>query len=655
MKLGLGIDTGGTYTDAVLIDLSDGTILDSHKALTTHSNLIEGIENVISGLKEAYLKDIKLVSVSTTLSTNSTLEGKGHSTGLILAGYTAKGEIPAFETISIDGGHDSKGNEVSSPDLAAVEVFVNNNQGKVFSYAVSSYFAIRNPEHELSIKDTIKKLTDKPVVCGHELSLNLGAYERAVTSVLNARLIPVTSQFIRAVLKAMEKRDIKAPLMVMKCDGSLVRIQEALKKPVETIFSGPAASLVGAAHLSGLKTCVAVDVGGTSTDIAFIEDGVPEISENGAVVGNWKTMVRAVKILTSAMGGDSHVWVQGKICIGPNRVIPLCLAAFDYPQLEDKLRKTQRVSDRMTDDILQPTSFFVRSGNPDSDDDIHALNYSIEFEMNSYERQIFNAIKYEPLSIFELAEKVGKHPLYLIKALRYLIQKRCIYHIGFTPTDALHTLGEYKEWNSKASGLAAEILGSYFGLDPVSFSRETKKAFARNIALDIAAFFVKDFKREDIDKLLSGSRFLKLKIDIPIVMIGAPVKAYVNEIQEFLEAEIRIPQYYEVGNAVGALMGNIIRRSKVLIRAADSNTDQYYIFSEKERKLANGYPEAVNYGVELIEKLIFDHMNEYGLQKEQIRFELERKDLNLYFGSLKETRLTGLGIGKPLKLEQEIE
>ena len=229
MKLGLGIDTGGTYTDAVLIDLSDGTILDFYKALTTHSNLIEGIESVIAGLKQNYLKDVKLVSVSTTLSTNSTLEGKGHATGLILAGYTTKGEIPALEIISIDGGHDSKGNEVSFPDLAAVEEFVNGNRGKVCSYAFSSYFAIRNPEYELSIKDAIKKLTDKPVVCGHELSLNLGAYERAVTSVLNARFIPITSQFIRAVLKVMEKKDIKAPLMVMKCDGSLVRIQEALK------------------------------------------------------------------------------------------------------------------------------------------------------------------------------------------------------------------------------------------------------------------------------------------------------------------------------------------------------------------------------------------------------------------------------------------
>lgn len=652
MKLGLGIDTGGTYTDAVLMDLSDGRILDFNKALTTHSNLVKGIESVIAGLKQEYLKYIRLVSVSTTLSTNSTLEGKGHSAGLILVGYTVKGDIPAHEIISIDGGHDSKGNEISGLDLKSAEQFVNSTRVRLFSYAVSSYFSARNPEHELSVKKTIEQLTNKPVVCGHELSLSLGAYERAVTAVLNARLIPITSQFIRAVLSVMKERNIKAPMMVMKCDGSLVRIEEALEKPVESIFSGPAASLVGAAHISGLKTCVAVDVGGTSTDIALIEDGVPEISEHGAVVGNWKTMVKAVRIRTSAIGGDSHVWVQRKICIGPNRVIPLCLAASDYPSLEDKLRKAEKVSDRIMDDILQPSSFFVRSGNPEYDDDVHALNYPIEFELENYERKILDAIGYEPVSVAEIAEAVEKHPLLFVKALRSLVQKRCIYHIGFTPTDALHVLGEYEMWNSNASMLGAKLLGSYLGLDPESFSHEIKRSFAKNIALDLMAFFAKDFKREDLEKLLANTRFTKFKINIPVVMIGAPVKAYVPELGEFIEADIRTPKFCEVGNAAGALAGNIIKRSEILIRPAGPGTEQYHVFSEVERKVADNYHEAVDYGLELMEKLIFDHMDGYGLQKEQVRFDLERKDVDPGFGAQKETRLMGLGIGNPLKLEQ---
>jgi N-methylhydantoinase A/oxoprolinase/acetone carboxylase beta subunit len=554
--------------------------------------------------------------------------------------------------LSIEGGHDSKGNEISCLDMNSVEEFVNSTRGKLFSYAVSSYFAIRNPEHELAVKKTIERLTDKPVVCGHELSLNLGAYERAVTAVLNARLIPITSRFIQSVLSVMDTRNIKTPLMVMKCDGSLARIEETLEKPVESIFSGPAASLVGAAHISGLKTCVVVDIGGTSTDIALMEDGVPEISDNGAIVGNWKTMVRAVRIRTSAMGGDSHVWVQGQLCIGPNRVIPLCLAACEYPFLKDKLRKAEKTSDRIMDDVFQPTSFFVRVGDPNSEEDLHALNYSIEFDLENYERKIIDAIGYEPVSVSEISELIGKHPLHFLNTLRSLIQKRCISHIGFTPTDALHVLGEYRAWNSEASLLAAKLLGSYLGLDPESFSREIKRTFAKNIALDLLAFFAQDFKRKDLDKLISGSRFTKFKISVPVVMIGAPVKAYVSELEEFIDADIRVPRFHEVGNAVGALIGNVIKRSEILIRPAGHGTEKYYVFSELERKVADSYLEAVDYGMGLMEKLIFDHMGGYGLHRGQVRFDLERKDFNPGYGTSKETRLMGLGVGNPLKQEQ---
>ena len=178
-----------------------------------------------------------------------------------------------------------------------------------------------------------------PVVCGHELSMSLGAYERAVTALLNAELIPVSKQFIKSVQTVMEEKEIKATLMMMKCDGSLVRIEEALQKPVESIFSGPAASLVGAAHLTGLHTCVTVDVGGTSTDIAMISGGIPEISDSGAKVGSWKTMVKAIRMDTSALGGDSLVWIKRKTHLGPSRVIPLCLAASEFPGLLEKLEK----------------------------------------------------------------------------------------------------------------------------------------------------------------------------------------------------------------------------------------------------------------------------------------------------------------------------
>ncbi|WP_048182337.1 hydantoinase/oxoprolinase family protein [Methanosarcina sp. MTP4] len=651
MKFGLGIDTGGTYTDAVIMDLSDGRVLETNKTLTTHSDLIQGIEGVISGLNPGYLKDIRLVSVSTTLATNSTLEGKGHPAGLILAGYSINRELPVQHMVSVSGGHDANGGEADLLDLDTVRDFVNATKSRVFSYAISSYFAARNPEHELSIKQCIQDLTERPVVCGHELSMDLGAYERAATATLNSRLIPINSLFIRSVLAAMRARNINAPLMVMKCDGSLARLEEAEEKPVESIFSGPAASLVGAAHISGLKDCIAVDVGGTSTDIAFIKNGVPEISETGAVVGDWKTMVRAIRMRTSAVGGDSHVWMRNKFFIGPNRVIPLCLAAERFPNLIDKLSRPGKLRERVMDDILQPTSFFVRSHLVETYEDYSTSNYAVEFEMDRYERKIFGVVGDEPVSVAELSEKTGDHPLLFTKTLRSLVQKRCISQIGFTPTDALHVLGEYEAWEGAASRLGAKILGRALGQGEEDFCRAIKQKFAKNIALELIAFFVRDLRKSDLEKVMDSSDCTKFKITVPVVLIGAPVRAYVDELLEFVDADIRIPEYHEVGNAVGALVGNIIKRSEVLIRPAGPGNEKYLVFSEKERKISGNYQEALAYGLELSERLISEHMGVYGLDREQVFFNLERKDTRKGAGSPLETKLLGIGIGSPLKLK----
>ena len=313
MQYSLGIDAGGTYTDAVLIRDTDGAIVDSNKALTTYPDLHPGIKNVIDGLNPEYLKNIKLVSVSTTLSTNTILEGTGFPVALILIGdHPLEKQLPTKHVLFAAGGHDHNGEEEAPLDLEAIEKFVLRVKDKVSAFAISSYFSTRNPEHELRVKDRILELTGLPAVCGHELSQELGAYERAVTAFLNAQLIPITRQFVQSIIKDMKERGINARLLMLKCDGSVVGIKDALKKPIETIFSGPAASLVGASYLSGLETCAVIDVGGTSTDISSICMGVPDLSDEGAVVGGWKTRVKAIRMETTATGGDSHIWTMNR-------------------------------------------------------------------------------------------------------------------------------------------------------------------------------------------------------------------------------------------------------------------------------------------------------------------------------------------------------
>ena len=643
MCLGLGIDTGGTYTDAAIMDMANGTVIESNKALTTYPDLIRGIKNSIEGLSPEHLKSIKFVSVSTTLATNTTLEGKGYPAGLILIGHTIPKKLASRYVISIRGGHDSGGNEIAPlEDLETVREFVRQMKDKVAAFAVSGYFGVRNPEHELKVKEIIQETIDMPVVCGHELSMSLGAYERAVTALLNAELIPISKQFIKSVQTAMEEKEIKATLMMMKCDGSLVRIEEALKKPVESIFSGPAASLVGAAHLTGLHTCVTVDIGGTSTDIAMISRGIPEISDSGAKVGSWKTMVKAIRMDTSALGGDSLVWIKRKTHLGPSRVIPLCLAASEFPGLLEKLEKNDVPNERIMDEIIQPTSFFIRNG-VDSPE-------LLSGELEEDERAILEQLGTEPLTVFEISERTGKHPLMFAGILKNLIRKRHVSQIGFTPTDALHVLGEYIRWDERASLIGARILGKVLKQSPEEFSAQIKTEVVRRLTLELISFFAADMKKEDLEKLLGNETFLKFHIKVPVVLVGAPVRAYLKELNEAVDAEIRIPAFHEVGNAVGALAGKVIHRTEVLIRPSSAGNTEYSVFSELGKEVFEDYGEARNYGVKLSHRLVSEYMDGYGLDMVNVEFDLRQKDVGNRGKAPLETRLVGIGTGTTWKL-----
>jgi N-methylhydantoinase A/oxoprolinase/acetone carboxylase beta subunit len=643
MYLGLGIDTGGTYTDAAIMDMSNGDVIDSNKALTTYPDLIRGIKNSIEGLDPGYLKRIKFVSVSTTLATNTTLEGKGYPAGLILIGHTIPKKLASRYVISIGGGHDSDGNEIAPlEDLETIREFVRQVKNKVAAFAVSGYFGVRNPEHELKVKEVIQEITDMPVVCGHELSMSLGAYERAVTALLNAELIPVSKQFIKSVQAVIEEKEIKATLMMMKCDGSLVRIEEALQKPVESIFSGPAASLVGAAHLTCLDTCATVDIGGTSTDIAMISGGVPDISDSGARVGGWKTMVKAIRMETSALGGDSLVWTRRKTYLGPARVVPLCLAASEFPGLLKKLEKNDTPNERIMDEIIQPTSFFIRNG-------VNSPEI-LSGELEEDERAIIEHLGTEPLSISELSERTGKHPLMFAGTLKNLIQKRHVSQIGFTPTDALHVLGEYARWDGRASFIGAKVLGKTLKKGAEDFSAQVKAEVVRKLTLELISFFAEDLKKEDLEKLLAKENFLKFRIKVPVVLVGAPVRAYLKELNETVDADIRIPAFHEVGNAVGALVGKVVHRTEVLIRPSAAGKAEYSVFSRLGKEVFEDYGEALDYGLKLSHRLILEYMDGYGLEMDNVEFDLKQNDVGSRGKNPMETRLVGVGVGTTGKL-----
>lgn len=607
MQYSLGIDAGGTYTDAVILRDSDSRILDTSKAITTYPDLMTGIRNAIDKLNPEYLSKVKLVSVSTTLSTNTILEKTGYPVGLILVGdYIIPRKLPADYCITVKGGHDSNGNELQPLDLTAVEQFAVSLKKKVSAFAVSSYFSTRNPEHELKVKQIILKLTGHPVVCGHELSQELGAYERAATAVLNAQLIPITYQFIHSIITEIKGRNLDAKVLMLKCDGSVIDIKGAKLRPIETIFSGPAASIMGASYLSGLDTCAVIDVGGTSTDVSIIKKGVPELCEKGAVVGGWQTRVKAIRMESSANGGDSHVWFKKFIRIGPRRVMPLCFAAVRYPNFKEKLEKNPVPLRTMLDEHMQPTKFFVSTG-------IDPVNPT------EGERKLLEVIKDEPLSIHDILNKMKRVPSPVV--LNSLIQQRAIQAIGFTPTDALHVLGEYTEWDVEAAQIGAKKLSRFTQMGVHPFCKKVKQQVAKNMAYSLMSFIMEGRGIEGIKKTLEGNIPVQYKLNIPIVLLGGPVKAYYEELKALIDAEIIVPEQASVGNAVGALVGKGIKRVEIIIRPSSmENPDQnFLVFTPTGRKKFEQYGAAVEYSHKTGEEFILNSMKDFELPEGSIK------------------------------------
>ncbi|MDV0447863.1 hypothetical protein MsAg5_17800 [Methanosarcinaceae archaeon Ag5] len=693
MTFSLGIDAGGTYTDAVLIQDDNGCVVESGKALTTYPDPIGGIKNAIALLDAGKLKDVSIVSLSTTLSTNTILENKGFPVGLIMVGeFHIPDVLPATLYCTVSGGHDSNGEEICPLDIGPVREFALSVKSKVAAFAVSSLFSTRNADHELAVKREIFELTGLPVVCGHELSQDLGAYERAVTAFLNAQLIPITYKFTQSIVEEMNEIGMNATLLMLKCDGSVVGIDEALEKPIETIFSGPAASLMGAAHLSGLNTCAVIDIGGTSTDVALIQDGLPEMDDSGAVVGGWSTRVKAIRMETMATGGDSHVFATDdpnqKIHLGPLRVMPLCRAAILYPGFLDKLKEIKLPPRKYISEFILPSVFYVRTG-------------SAPIELTSLEKTHYAVIDDFPASWNDLFLRLdNKMPMSF--ALESLVKKRLIQPIGFTPTDALHVLGDYTEWDQEASVVGAEKIERLTKKNPIELSEYTKNRVAKNMAKSLVEYLVPGIEEKDVEKVLSGEFHTKFSIAMPIILIGGPSKAYVSEIQTVIGGDISAPMFSDVGNAVGALVGKGVRRLEITIKenkikagtivfddgdedengadsenkienenvndydgrcdgrchkkcrstcksvtkkdAAGKDRVEYIVFHDGKRQIFDNYTESFDFACDAGKKSVTEYMKKTGLKDEQIDVSFTKKEIRIGTDNPIETKLTFVGV-----------
>jgi N-methylhydantoinase A/oxoprolinase/acetone carboxylase beta subunit len=667
MPVLLGIDTGGTYTDAVLYDDARGVIA-SAKALTTKHDLSSGIRQALEAVLKPGHPEISLVSLSTTLATNAIVEGHGSPICLLLLGYPADAlelaglgkALGSDPVVFINGGHLISGDQQMPLDLDAARRAILENAPKVAAFAVSGYFSVHNPAHELAVRELIHQLCGLPVTCGHELTSHLHAPRRALTAALNARLIPFLQQLILSVKAILTEKDILAPLMVVKGDGSLVEAQVALERPVETILSGPAASVVGARHLSGEGDVLVADMGGTTTDIALLEGGKPELSKDGAIVGGWHTMVEAIAVHTSGLGGDSEVWLDEKegLVVGPQRVVPLSLLAFQHPECLETLRQ-QAVNGK-------PAPFngrFVLHQRP--------LDRS-EASLDTDEREVWDRLASGPLAVDTLFTDKTKG-LWWQRALKRLTDRGLVILSAFTPTDAAHVLGYQATWPAEAAKLGAELWVRRTS-QPRSVDDQAMNSFCQNVihqvtiqlgrALLAAALSLDNeinlsrpspIFRLFIDRALRDVRpeglvDVALTLKRPLVAVGAPVETYFPHVAERLHTRLVTPPYAEVANAVGAVVGSVMQTVRATIRKLPDEQGYRIHLPEGVQDFPE-LEEAVSFTTQEVAKLAEGQALRAGASNPQVQVRRHdqvycREDHageEIYLG----TEVTAIAVGRP--------
>jgi N-methylhydantoinase A/oxoprolinase/acetone carboxylase beta subunit len=582
MSYFLGIDTGGTFTDAVLVNEAK-KIIASAKSLTTRFDLAVGIGNALNKLPQQVLDQVALVSLSTTLTTNSVVEGKGSHICMLLAGYDsaqvkASGliELLGQESIAqLPGGHDAGGFAIEALDEEATRAMILRQAPRVSAFGISASFAVRNPAHELQIRAWVKNLCDKPVTCGHELASSLGAPRRAMTVALNARMITHVKALIDSVHLTLQQRGIDAPLMIVKGDGTLINADSALERPVGTVLSGPAASVIGACALSGADNAIVADMGGTTTDIAIVRNGQPELSLDGALIGNWRPMVEAIKVYSIGLGGDSEVrFLGGKgLAIGPRRVVPLSLLAHEHPHVLPVLERQQNETPHASQ-----IRFAMR---------LHS-DESLIARLADDEGRAWEQLAKGPIDLEQA--NIENRPL--SRALARLERKGLAIYSGFTPSDAAHVLGMANHWSRDGAVFGARIwarqmrymygLGTWTLGDEVAPSRQVvDKVIATTCqklieaGLNDAGHMHED-RASNMATLLTqmalqraapstaaqrSSVFqLHFAPDMPLVGVGAPAASYYPEVASSLGLRLQIPDHAEVANAVGAVLGQVSQR-----------------------------------------------------------------------------------------------
>lgn len=577
----VGIDTGGTYTDAVAFDIRTRAVVAKGKARTTKEDLSVGVSNALDALPARLVRTARRIALSTTLATNACVEGKGCRAKLVLMGTTrevlrridaqrAYG-IRIEDALCLDTHGSFDGSTVEEPDWDAV---IAENEGWLAdaeALGVVGANALRNGAIcERHAKEALSARFGIPVVMASDLADDLNMMERGATALLNARLLPVIEDFLASVRRALDQRGIQAPVAIVRSDGSLMDAAFASQRPVETILSGPAASILGARTLADRPDCVIVDMGGTTSDVSLVEGGEPALTDR-IRIGSWKTQVRGAFVETFGLGGDTAVRMEGgRLALATRRVEPISAAAQRWPGIADALERRMTAPCPMGAASCEGLYLVREPADP--------ARYT------KAEMGIVDDLRGGAALIGD-GVKVDRH----VRKTDRLEAEGVVMRFGFTPTDAMHLLGDFDRYDAAAATLAARILGRALGLEGDEGAKELAEEVYRLVehrlfanlariliarrypgAADAAADGSFDAViEENWRQALAGAENrtfdLPFALKATVVGVGAPSHLLVPETARLLGAPCVIPENSEVANAVGAAAAQVSARSRTTV------------------------------------------------------------------------------------------
>lgn len=641
MRCGIGIDTGGTFTDAVIWDLEKKKVLSSYKARTTHENLSVGIINALDGLDQKTAKQAQIVCLSTTLATNACVENKVTKSKLLFIGVNPK----AVAWVGAEAGLDDPKLICYAPD----ESWTKPEQWETFlathhewfhdAYALGVVALNADKDQgacERAARKAILARYAFPVICGYELGNERNSIRRGASALLNGGLIHAITEFVAAVRVALDSRQITAPIAIISSDGTLMPAEFTKEHPVETILCGPAASVMGGKIFADAPNSIIVDMGGTTTDIALVRNGVPVKAEKGIQIGRWSTAVKGVLVRTLGLGGDSAIRVDRKLhrlFLDSVRIVPLCSAAEQYPQISHKLEELLSYTEKHT---IMLHEFLIQLRDIERDP-----TYS------EREKKLCRALREGPLSIREAADALGVDVYNL--HLERLEREKVIIRCGLTPTDIMCLKGDISTFSETASRLGATFVANCVNMTVEDLCDWVYNEVEKKLYLNIAQMLLQEkiplLHRQGVDEQViccleqiwsAGCSTslehtnLGLTTSSVLVGVGAPIHVFLPKVAGILGAKCVLPEHAAVVNAIGAVACNVSASRTVCVSCEGQC---FYIPTPDGVKEIKDYASALELAQKHAENMARDAVLDRGAAGELlIQYHVEEKTAPISFG-----------------------